>query len=323
MVEGGPRVRLEVGGGFDEDRDVGRLGKMKRGLSIDEPDRGFPGGEAGGGIGAYEVLEEVGSAVLIRVPFAGWIPGGVSEFLGGPGGEVDAMGEGQDPGLDEGDAIGIGDGGGEGRHLADAAGAETLEQDGTFGVSGHDHAVGVVAERVVEGAIEDSGEFERGGVAGVPSRGAGTAGQVAGGAIDLKVGAGAEFEGGGKAGFGSGADGAVRGERDGAGGRVGEVPGGGEGGQLVNAVGAGAIELGGVEAEGPAGGRGVAGEAFGPAGIAPGLGPDAGAGAEGEELIAAFVRDEFCAALSGPSVGKAIDTAGVPDEEAGLEAACR
>ena len=323
MVEGGPKVRLEVGGGFDEDRDVGRLGEMKRGLSIDEPDRGFPGGEAGGGIGAYEVLEEVRSAVLIRVPLAGWIAGGIPEFLGGPGGEVDAIGEGQDPGLDEGNAIGVGDGGGEGRHLAGAAGAEALEQDGKFGVSGHDHAVGVVAERVVEGAVEDSGEVERGGVAGVPSCGAGTAGQVAGGAIDLEVGAGAEFEGGGKAGFGSGADGSVRGEREGAGGRVGEIAGGGEGGQLVDAVGAGPVELGGVEAEGPTGGGGVAGEAFGPAGIAPGLGADAVAGAEGEEFIPSFVGNEFGAALGGPSVSQAVDSAGVPDEEAGLEAACR
>lgn len=91
------------------------------GLTVFEGDGGTPGVLGLNGVGAGEVLEVIGGAVGIGIPVAGWVGGRIIESELGPRGEINAIGQGQDPLLKEFGAGGIGDIGADGRHLAWAA----------------------------------------------------------------------------------------------------------------------------------------------------------------------------------------------------------
>jgi len=65
------------------------------------------------------------------------------------------------------------------------------------GIVGNDDAIGRVTAVVEQGAGNKPGERERDGRAGIPEPGCGSAGLVAGRAVDLQVGTDAKFDAGG------------------------------------------------------------------------------------------------------------------------------
>ncbi|TLD69421.1 hypothetical protein FEM03_17405 [Phragmitibacter flavus] len=276
---------------------------------------GLPRRVDGEGILAEEEFEAVDGAVVVGV--IAWLGvGGIGSgevlllplgvTLSGGECEIDPVGE---------ELFGgeVAFGGGERWHAWDAVAAETFEDHGAGGVAGNAEAIGGIAAVVDQGSTDEVGEIGGGGGAGIPGSGGGASGLVALDAVDFKVGADTPFKGGALV-IGGG-----QGWQDvGVGDRLGKIAGVAECGDLVLGSCGGfeeAVHLLGVEAEGVAADRGVAGAAFVATGVAPSLG---GAGGRDGFGLAFFGDEVGVGLIFAPFVGEAVDVGGSFDEEAGF-----